>query len=329
MGRGRLIVFANRSGEYFANKLINELNKLRPEENLESGKIETMNFSNEESKVTIKETVRGADVYLVQSCYDPLSTRSINDNFFEMCCTIDALKRAGARYVTLVMPFHPYLRQDKMSEREPITARLAVEFIKVAGADAVITADMHTKQIEGFYHKVTSDNLTSQILFCKYIKERNQLESYVVLAPDAGATRTADEFAEMLKLDRVQVSKHRNYSIPNCVDEITLVGSVKNKNVLIFDDMIDTAGTIKKIIDEIKSKGAQKITICATHGLLTGPAIERLKDIDGEIIITDTIYRGPNFTKENPEYKIISIAPIFANAIDNLNKDSSVSKVYH
>jgi len=329
MGRGRLIVFANRSGEYFAKKIIEELNKLRPDKKIELGNIETMDFSNEETKVAIKETVRGADTYLIQSCYDPLSKSSVNDNFFEMCCTIDALKRAGARYVTAVMPFHPYLRQDKMNEREPITARIAIEFIRVVGTDAVITADMHTKQIEGFYHQVTSDNLTSKKLFCEYLKEKNKLNTYVVLAPDAGASRTANKYAETLGTDIVQVHKHRDYSIPNCVTEITLVGEVKNKNVLIFDDMIDTAGTIKTIIDEIKSRGAQKITICATHGLLTGPALDRLKDIDGEVLITDTIYHGPDFTKKNPKFKIISIAPMFAKAIYNLNKDLSVSEVYH
>jgi ribose-phosphate pyrophosphokinase len=328
MGRGKLLIFTNRSGKYFAEQVIKHINK-NSECNIELGNIKTIDFADGEIKPMIKNTVRGADVYLVQFCFDPQSKRSIHDNFFEMCSTADAFVRAGARHITLVLPYHPFLRQDHQRRREPITARLATDFITVSGTDAVITTEMHQEQIEGFYKKTKTDNLKTAKLLCKYIKKHYNLKNTIILAPDAGAAKKAEEFAKILNIDIAQGFKVRCNDKANVVEKLEIVGEVKGKNVIIPDDMIDTAGTCLRIYKKLKELGAKKISFCCTHALLNGPAIERLKQTNSEVITTDSIWHGEQFYKENKQIKIVSLAELYAKTIYNINKDESVSSLYN
>ena len=328
MGRGQLRIFANRSGEYFAKAVIKELNT-NVDNKIVLGNIKTVDFADGEIKPMIKETVRGADVYLVQNCFDPKSTRSVHDNFFEMCSTVDALKRAGARHITLVIPYHPFLRQDHQKRREPITARLATDFITISGVGAVITIEMHQAQIEGFYKKTKADDLKTAKLLCEYIKENYNIKDTVVLAPDAGAAKKAEEFARILNLDIAQGFKIRCNDQANFVEKLEIVGNVKGKNVIVPDDMIDTAGTCLKIYNKLKELGANKISFCCTHALLNNPAMERLSKTDSEVITTDSIWHGEKFYEENKKIKLVSLAKLYAKVISNFNKDKSVSELYH
>lgn len=196
MTRGKLKLFSNFSGNIFANRLVKELKRLNPD--IKKSKITTINFADGESKQVIEETVRGADVYLVQNCLDRYSKNSINDNFFEMCQAVYALKGAGASKVTSVMPYHPYLRQDKTSGREPITARLAINFIESSGFDNVISAELHADQIEGFYDKVKIDNLRASNFLIEYLKNslKDDPENTVVISPDSGGAPRAEHYAK-------------------------------------------------------------------------------------------------------------------------------------
>jgi len=352
ISRGKLIIFGNRSGDQFTDQLIKEINIIQENfienkdkindkkdfintirnivsEPIVKGKIEIIDFADGEIKPMIKESVRGADVFIVQNCFDPLSQRSIQDNLFESFLTIDAVRRAGAKHISLVFPFHPYLRQDKQKRREPISARLVSDFICTAGADSVITAEMHKEQIGGFYKKTLIDNLNTTKLISDYIKNNYDLTNFIIMAPDAGASEKTGEYAKSLGLKAIQGFKTRSHTQANVVKTLMIVGDVKDKNILITDDMIDTAGTIEKIYYELKNKGAKKIVIAATHGLLNDPAIKILSKMDADIIITDTIYHGEDFLKNNTNFKIVTTAKLFAEVIYNINIDQSVSDIYH
>jgi len=328
MGRGRLLIFANRSGEYFANEVIKQINNISKEK-IELGKLKTIDFANGESKPMLKESVRGADVYLVQCCFDPQTKRSIHDNFFEMCTTVDALTRAGARNITLIMPHHPFLRQDHQVRREPITARLATDFITISGADSVITTDMHKKQLEGFYKKTKIDNLQTIKLISNYIKDEFNLKNTIILAPDSGAAKKAEDFAEYLNLGIAQGFKERSNEEANVITKLKIIGEIKDKNVIIPDDMIDTAGTCLRIYERLKELGAKKIMFCCTHALLNDPAMKRIKQMNAEIICTDSIWHGKEFYEQNKNIRVVSLAELYAKVIYSINKDISVSSLYN
>ncbi len=328
MGRGRLLMFANRSGEYFATEVIKHINNISKEK-IELGKLKTVDFANGELKPMLKESVRGADVYLIQCCFDPQSKRSVHDNFFEMCATVDALTRAGARNITLIMPHHPFLRQDHQLRREPITARLATDFITISGADSVITTEMHQKQIEGFYKKTKIDNLKTAKFLADYIKKEYDIKDTIILAPDAGAAKKAQDFAGYLELEIAQGFKIRNYEGVNDVTKLEIVGDIKDKNVIIPDDMIDTAGTCLKIYKRLKELGAKKIMFCCTHALLNNPAIDRIQQMNADLICTDSIWHGKEFYKQNKNIKVVSLAGLYAKVIYHVNKDIGVSSLYN
>ncbi len=323
MSRGCLKLFANRSGEQFAQKLSKELN-------IPISQLQTLDFADGESKIIIKESVRGCDVYLIQSCFDPTSERNIYQNFFELLQAGDAFKRAGANKITAVLPYNPFARQDKSSGREPLTARLAADLISASGFDNVITADLHAKQIIGFYKNTKIDNLpASHIIAANFRLQNPEINGNLVcIAPDAGGAKRSEYYARKLQCRAAQAFKMRSDVEANNVEKLKVAGLVEGYNVLVVDDMIDTAGSLTKLVDELRKKEANNIFVCCTHALLNGPAIERLNSMGIKIIATDTIPRTEEFKQENPWYTEISLAPLFAKAIYNINKDQSVSDLY-
>ncbi len=324
MSRGRLKLFANRSGEQFAQKLSRELN-------IPLSAMTTTDFADGESKVTIKDTVRGCDVYLVQNCFDPTSERSVVENFFEMLQTGDALRRAGASKVTAILPFHPFLRQDKSSGREPLTARLATDLIRTSGFHNVISCELHAEQIVGFYKVTKIDNLPSSRFLISYYKQQHpELNgNLVVMAPDAGGAKRAEFYAKKLGARAAQAFKTRSVTEANVVEELKVAGLVRGYDVLIVDDMIDTGGSIAKLVHKLREKGVNNISVCCTHPLLNKEAGEKLKELGVIVIGTDTIPRTAEFKQQNPWYKEVSLAPLFAKAIYNMNYDKSFSELYY
>ena len=323
MSRGHLKLFSNRSGNYFAEKLSKELDT-------PISKLETIIFADGERKVEIKDSVRGCDTYIVQSCFDPTSKRSIYDNFFELLITGDALKRSGASDLTAVLPYHPFTRQDKRSSREPLTARLAASLIETSGFGNVITAELHAEQIVGFYKDATIENLPGAGTIISSFKEAypNLNGNLVVISPDAGGAKRAEYFARKLDVKAAQAFKKRFREEANEVEDIRIVGNVKDHNILVVDDMVDTGGSIAILVDKLREIGVDEIKVCCTHALLNGKALPRIKERGIEVIATDTIPRTDEFKKENSWYKEISIAPLFAKVIKNLNENKSVSELY-
>jgi ribose-phosphate pyrophosphokinase len=324
MSRGMLKLFANRSGEHFAQKLSRELN-------VPISDMATLDFADTESKVMIKDSVRGCDVYLVQNCFDPDSGRSVAENFFEMLQTGDALRRAGASKLTAVMPYHPYLRQDKSSGREPLTARLATDLIRTSGFHNVISTELHAEQIVGFYKATKIDNLPSSRFLISFYKQLHpdRNGNLVVMAPDAGGAKRAEFYARKLNARAAQAFKIRDNSAANVIEELKVAGLVRGYDVLIVDDMIDTGGSVAKLVEKLREKGVNNISVCCTHPLLNKDAGEKLKDLGVTVIGTDTITRTKEFKQENPWYKEVSLAPLFAKAIYNMNYDKSFSELYY
>jgi len=332
MDRGKLKLFSNRSGSNFADNLVDELNKLYHESShrVQKGDISDIDFADGESKQIIEETVRGVDAYLVQNCLDKYSNRSVQDNFFEMCQAAYALKGAGASHVTAIMPYHPFLRQDKNKGREPITARLAINWIESSGFDNVITSDMHADQIVGFYDKVKVDNLKASNVLIEYLRTNvcRDTKNTVIIAPDAGGAPRSQYFAKNIGCRAAQSFKMRSNRKANHIDVLKIAGYVKDKDIIIVDDMIDTGGSIDKLIRELKRKKCRDIKVCCTHSIFSNPAKNKLSKLEVEVIGTDTIPHPKNFLEENRWYTNISLAPLFAKAIYNINNDLSVSELY-
>ena len=314
-------MFTNRSGQNFAEKLSKELN-------IPISSLETFDFADGESKIIVNDSVRGCDAYLVQNCFDPNSKRSVQDNLLELLQAGDALKRAGASKLTAILPFHPFSRQDKSFGREPLTARLIADLIEVTGFDNLITSELHAKQIEGFYKKTKLDNLPATHLLVSQFKEDfpEVNGDLVVISPDAGGAKRAEHFAKKLNSRAAQAFKIRRN--PNEVEELKVAGLVENYNVLIIDDMIDTGGSVVKLVEKLKAKKTNKILVCCTHSLLNKNAVENLKNSGINLISTDSIERTEEFKNNNNWYKEISLAPLFAQVIKNLNENKSVSGLY-
>ena len=322
MSRGKLKLFANRSGGQFADKISKRLRiKVSP--------LKTIDFADGETKVIIEDSVRGCDVYLVQCCFDPNSNRNVYQNFFELLQTGDALKRAGASKITAILPYHPFSRQDKSNGREPLTARLAVDLIETSGFDNVITSDLHAPQMVGFYKKTKIDNLpASEYLIKEFKKVYTSKNNLVVMAPDAGGAKRAELYAINLNARAAQAFKIRSNSEANKIEQLKVAGLVEGYNVLIIDDMIDTAGSLKSLVEKLKTKNVKTIYACCTHALLNKNAISLINELGINLVASDTIPRNGEFKLNNKWYKEVSLAELFAKAINHLNNDKSVSELY-
>ena len=305
-------IFSGNSNKPLAEKIAAKLNTTL-------GEMEVTHFSDGEIYVRFNETIRGTDVFLIQSTSYP-----VNGNLMELLIMIDAARRASAGRITAVIPYFGYARQDrKARSREPITAKLVANLITSAGADRVLTMDLHCAQIQGFFD-IPLDNLVGGPTLYNYFKPKVD-ENFVVVSPDIGSVARARKVAARMDAQMAIIDKRRPKA--NVMEVMNIIGDVKGKNCLMVDDMIDTAGTIVQGARALKEAGAKAIYACCSHGVLSGPAIERLADspID-ELAILDTI----DIPKDKilPIFKIISTAQMFASAIENVYLDKSMSKIY-
>ena len=278
-------------------------------------------FSDGEVMVEIGENVRGRDVYVVQSTCAPT-----NDNLMELLVITDALKRASAATITAVIPYYGYARQDrKAAPRTPITAKLVADLITTAGVNRVVTIDLHAGQIQGFFN-IPVDNLYAAPVILNYLKDRFKGEQVVMVSPDAGGTERARAFAKRLEYSLAVIDKRRTG--PNVAEVMHLIGDVRDKVAIILDDMVDTAGTLTQAAKALKANGAKAIYACATHGVLSGPAIDRINASDiEEIVLTDTI-PGTIGAVATSKIRMLSVADLLAEAIRRIHEDESVSSLF-
>ncbi|WP_434798003.1 ribose-phosphate diphosphokinase [Terrisporobacter vanillatitrophus] len=278
-------------------------------------------FSDGEISVNINETVRGCDVFVVQSTNNP-----VNNNLMELLIMIDALKRASAGRITAVIPYYGYARQDRKAKaRDPITAKLVANLITAAGADRVLTMDLHASQIQGYFD-IPLDHLLGGSLLANYFNGKN-IEDLVVVSPDLGSVTRSRKFANQLEGEVPLAIIDKRRPKANVCEVMNLIGDVKGKNVIMLDDMIDTAGTITNAANALKEFGAKDIYACCTHAVLSGPAIERIGDSAiSELIVLDTI-RLPK-EKELDKIKVLTVAEMFGEAIKKIFSNESVSVLF-
>lgn len=284
------------------------------------GKARVRKFSDGEIAVEIDESVRGMDVFVVQSTCTPGNT-----NLMELLIMIDALKRASARRITAVMPYYGYARQDrKVSPRAPITAKLVADLISTAGAERVLAMDLHAGQIQGFFN-IPVDHLYATPVILDYIKERFQ-NDLIVVSPDAGGVERARAFAKRLDSSLAIIDKRR-VDI-NVAEAMNIIGEVKGKKAVILDDMVDTAGTLVEAADALSKKGAVNVYACCTHPVLSGQAVERIQNsaID-EFVVTDTIPLREE-GKSCKKIKVLSIAGLLGEAVKSIHEEGSVSRLF-
>jgi ribose-phosphate pyrophosphokinase len=284
------------------------------------GCIEVSNFSDGEIYVQIRENVRGRDVFVIQSTCPPA-----NENLMELLIMIDALKRSSARRITAVIPYFGYARQDKKDEpRVPITAKLVADLLDAAGADRVLAMDLHTAQLQGFFD-IPVDNLFASPVLLQYIKQRHDLDLMVV-SPDTGGLARARAFARYLEAPLGIIDKRRESK--NVAQVLNIIGDVMGHDVLLPDDMIDTAGTIVNAGEALMKNGARSVMACCTHPVFSGPAIERILNSPlREVVVTDTVPLREDAVRCE-KIKTLSIAGLLAEAIRRIHNDESVSSLF-
>ena len=306
-------VFACPSAEEFTQEICDCLG-------IEIGKINHIKFKNDNNFVQILETVRQKDVYIVQTTKPP-----VNERIMELLITIDAAKRASAKNVNVVLPYFPYSRSDKKDQaRVPITAKLMAQIIEAAGATRVITCDLHNPAIQAYFN-VNCDRLTGEYILEKYFKDKN-LDNMVIVATDAGSSKKAYKYSEFFNCPIALVDKRREGNDDRAIAS-TIIGDVKDKNAIIFDDEIDTAGSIMETVKVLKKFGARNIFAGCTHGVLSGPAIERIKESDiKELVVTNTIPIPKE--KRIDKITVLTIAPLFAEAIKRIHNEDPLGEMF-
>lgn len=284
-------------------------------------KCEVGTFSDGEISVNISETVRGCDVFVIQSTNSP-----VNDNLMELLIMIDALRRASAGRITAVIPYYGYARQDRKAKaRDPITAKLVANLITAAGADRVLTMDLHAAQIQGYFD-IPLDHLQGGTILADYFNTK-EIEDLVVVSPDLGSVTRSRKFANTLNGDVPIAIIDKRRPKANVCEVMNIIGEVKDKNVILLDDMIDTAGTIVNAANALKEFGAKDVYACCTHGVLSGPAIERIENSAiSELIVLDTIQLPEE--KKIDKIKIKSVSPLFGDAIKKIFANESVSQLF-
>ena len=313
----RLELFACRASENFARQVINYLNQLKsPDEpDLHLGAMEVTPFSDGEFQPQYSESVRGASVYILQSTIPPA------DNLMELLLAIDAAKRASADEVIAVMPYFGWARQDRKDRpRVAIGAKLVANLLRSAGADRVMTCDLHAGQIQGFFD-IPVDHVYASKVFIPYIRDRH-FKDLAIAAPDMGGAKRANVYARELMCPVIICHKTRERA--NVVGSITAIGDIEGKDIIIVDDMIDTAGTLCKAAEVLMNRGAASVRACATHGLLSGNALQRIHDSAlQEVFITDTIPH-PELA-DDPKIRIVSMAEVFASIIHKVYNYEAIS----
>ncbi len=311
---GTIKVFAGNASKQLALAICQRLD-------LELGKMEAGRFSDGEIAVNIKETVRGCDVFIVQSTNTP-----VNENLMELLVIIDALKRASAGRITAVIPYFGYARQDRKARaRDPISAKLVADILQTAGANRVLTMDLHSSQLQGFFD-IPVDNLRGMpVLARHFMKQGINDDNFIVVSPDVGSVARSRSMAAKFNAPLAIIDKRRPKA--NVMEVMNVIGDVKDKVCLMMDDMIDTAGTICQGAKALVDNGAKRVVACCSHAVLSGPAIERLQasPLD-KIVVLDTIELPPE--KRIDKIEIISVADLFAEAIERVYTDLPVSKLY-
>jgi ribose-phosphate pyrophosphokinase len=277
------------------------------------GQVNIQQFSDGEFQPSFDESVRGSRVFLVQSTTPPA------DNFMELLMMIDAAKRASARHITAVLPYFGMARQDRKDKpRVPITAKLYAKMLEAAGATRVMTMDLHADQIQGFF-EIPVDHLFSSSIFLPDMKALN-LDNLTIASPDMGGSKRATAYGNQLGADVVICYKQRKKA--NVIDKMTVIGNVKDQNVILLDDMVDTAGTLTKAADMLMGQGAKSVRAYCTHGVLSGPAYERLSNSAiTELVITDTI----PLKEPHDKIRVLSVADLFASVMKSVNSNQSIS----
>ena len=307
-------IFSANSNPNLAASIANHLNLP-----LASNKVGK--FSDGEIFVNLDETVRGSDVFIIQSTCDP-----VNDHLMELLVMIDACKRASAGRIVAVMPYFGYARQDRKAKaRDPITAKLVANLITAAGATRVLTMDLHAAQIQGFFD-IPVDHLLGVPLLAPYFLEKfDSMDDVVVVSPDFGSVTRARNFSRIIDTPVAIIDKRRPR--PNVSEVMNIIGDIKDKNVILVDDMIDTAGTITHGAEALIEKGAKEVYACCSHPVLSGPAMERIAASPiKELVVLDTIELPEE--KKAPNIKVLSVAKLFADAIEKIYEDESISPLF-
>lgn len=312
--RRQLLIFTLRSNPRFASQICDALST-------EIGRLEVVRFSDGELSVEVGDNVRGRDVFVVQSTCNPG-----NDYLVELLIAIDAFKRASAGRITAVLPYFGYARQDrKLKPRVPITAKLVADILTTAGAERVLTLDLHAGQVMGFFN-IPVDNLNALPILIPYIKEKYGSEEVTVVSPDAGGVERARNFAQKLDNTALAVIDKRR-SGPNQIAEMKVVGEVEGQTCILVDDIVDTGGTLVKAAETLLQAGAKKVLACCTHGVLSGTALEMIeKSPLTELIISDTIPQ-PKAAKLS-KITVLSVSSLFAEAISRIHTEDSVSSLF-
>lgn len=310
----KIKIFSGNASKALASQICSELG-------IPIGDAEVKTFSDGEISVNINETVRGVDVFVIQSTSPP----HVNTYLMELLIMIDALKRASAGRITAVIPYYGYARQDRKAKaRDPISAKLIADILQKAGADRVLSMDLHAPQIEGYFN-IPVDHLIGGPILAEYFGEKN-IEDLVVVSPDLGSVTRSRNFADKLNAPIAIIDKRR--PMANVSEVMNVIGDIDGKNVILIDDMIDTAGTITFGAEALKDMGAKKVYACCTHGVLSGPAIERINNSRiEELIVLDTI----NLNREalaSKKIKKLSVATVFAEAIRRIFNNDSVSRLF-
>src|ERR671923_117478 len=309
----RLMLFSGRSHPELAQRIGEKLG-------IQVGDVSLRTFASGEPYCRYEESIRGADTFIVQTSSPP-----VDQHLMELLIMIDAAKLASARRITAVLPLFPYSRQDKKSRpREPITAKLVAEMIQAAGADRVLTMDLHAGQVQGFF-QIPVDHMTALPMLAQYFRDLRLPEELVAVAPDTGRTRLASKFAEMIAGDLAVLQKDR--PAHNVARITNVIGDVDGKCCVMTDDMVDTAGTLVAGAQFLKERGAQKVYACATHGIFSAPAIERIEESPlDKVVVTDTVPIDPLTKPER--VTVLTVADILAETIHNVFADDSVSAIF-
>lgn len=306
-------IFTGNANPKLAQEISEYLNK-------PLGNIEVTSFSDGETCVQINENVRGVDVFIIQPTCPP-----VNHNLIELLTMIDAFSRSSAKRITAVIPYYGYARQDRKTQpRVPISAKLVANLITTAGADRVLTMDLHVGQIQGFFD-IPVDHLSASSVIVEHLKKK-KLDDLVIVSPDAGGVERARDVAKRLNASIAIIDKRREKGKKNIAQVMNIIGEVEDKNLVILDDMIDTAGTIVQCVDALKKRGALDIYGCCIHPVLSGPAMQRIEDSQFvEIIATNTI---PLDDKKSNKVTVLSVARLLGEAIIRTHQETSVSSLF-